>query len=97
MEKDSIHCNACNLAIRYYFNQNQFLPILFINTSNHAMAELDNNCNKWKIEYRLWEEECPIYIGTNSRCEIEGYIANFSLENFFIMFKDSKFLLCKKK
>ncbi len=97
LEKDSIHCNACNLAIRYYFNQNQFLPILFINTSNHAMAELDNNCNKRKIEYRLWEEECPIYIGTNSRCEIEGYIANYSLENFFIMCKDSKFLLCKKK
>jgi hypothetical protein len=97
LEKDSIHYNACNLAIRYYFNQNQFLPILFINTSNHAMAELDNNCNKWKIEYRLWEEECPIYIGTNSRCEIEGYIAKYALENFFIRCKDSKFLLCIKK
>jgi hypothetical protein len=27
------------------------------------MGEIDNNCNKWKIEYRLWDDQCPIYIG----------------------------------
>ena len=94
LERDNIHCNRCNVEIRYYFNENKLLPILFINTSNHAMAEIDNNCNKWKIEYRLWEEQCPVYIGTNTRCEIEGYLAKHGLENLFLRCRDSRYLSC---
>jgi RIO-like serine/threonine protein kinase len=53
LDKDNIHCNKCKQSIKYYFIQNELLPVLFINTSNHSIAEIDNNCNKWKIEYRL--------------------------------------------
>jgi hypothetical protein len=97
LDKDNIHCNKCNQSIKYYFNQNEYLPILFINTSNHSMAEIDNNCNKWKIEYRLWDERCPIYVGTNSRCEIERYLAKHGIEPLFLRCNDFKYLFCIKK
>ena len=92
LNKDNIHCNKCNQSIKYCFNQNELLPILFINTSNHAMAEIDNNCNKWKIEYRLWDEQCPVYVGTNSRCEIERYLAKYGFEPLFLRCNNSKYL-----
>ena len=53
--------------------------------------KLDNNCNKWKIEYRLWDEQCPIYVGTNSRCEIEKYLSKYGIEPFFRRCIDSNF------
>jgi hypothetical protein len=96
LEKDNIHCNKCDLDIRYYFNQEMTRPILFINTSNHAMAEMDNNCNKWKIEYRLWDEQCPIYMGTNTRCEIEKYLSKHGIEPLFHKCNDSKVFSCNE-
>lgn len=96
LEKDDIHGDACNLKIKYCFDENISRPIIFVNTSNHAMGEIDNNCNKWKIEYRLWDEQCPIYVGTNSRCEIEKYLSKYGIEAFFRKCIDSKFFVCNE-
>jgi hypothetical protein len=96
LEKDDIHGDACNLKIKYCFDENISRPITFINTSNHAMGEIDNNCNKWKIEYRLWDEKCPIYLGTNSRCEVEKYLSKYGIEAFFRKCIDSKFFFCNE-
>ena len=97
LEKDSIHCNKCAVIIDHYFSNNRYRPVVFINTSNHAMAEIDNNCNKWKIEYRLWEEQCPIYLGTNSRCEIERYLSKYGIEPLFCKCKDSNYFSCDER
>jgi hypothetical protein len=64
------------------------------------MAGIDNNINKWKIEYRLWEKQCPIYLGTNSRCEIEQYLSKYGIEPLFRIFrkcKDSNYFFCDEK
>ncbi len=53
----------------YYANYNH--PIVFINTSNHAMAEHDNNHRLWKWEYVAWEKNSPVVYGEKSRQEIE--------------------------
>lgn len=97
LEKDSIHCNKCATIIDHYFSNHRYRPVVFINTSNHAMAGTDNNCNKWKIEYRLWEEQCPIYLGTNSRCEIEGYLSKYGIEPFFRKCMDSNYYSCDER
>jgi len=97
LEKDNIHCHKCDIDIRHYFNQEITRPILFINTSNHAMAEMDNNYNKWKIEYRLWDEQCPIYIGTNTRCEVEKYLSKHGIEPLFHKCNDSKIFSCDEQ
>ncbi|HKX82535.1 MAG TPA: hypothetical protein VJL54_09800 [Nitrososphaera sp.] len=59
-------------AIKYYLNS-QNHPIVFINTSNHAMAERDNNPALWKWEYIPWDERAPIKIGSKSRKELDEY------------------------
>ena len=97
LEKDSIHCNKCAVIIDHYFSNNGYRPVVFINTSNHAMAGMDNNCNKWKIEYRLWEEQCPIYLGTNSRCEIERYLSKYGIEPLFRKCEDSNYFSCDER
>jgi hypothetical protein len=56
--------------IKYYFS-NKKHPIVFINTSNHAMAEHDNNHNLWKWEYTAWDPDSPVILGNKSRQEIE--------------------------
>jgi len=56
--------------IKYYFN-NQNHPIIFINTSNHAMAEHDTNNKLWKWEYIPWLTDTPIKLGTLTRKELE--------------------------
>jgi len=94
LEKDNVHLTKCGVAIEHYFGNNPLLPIVFINTSNHAMAERDNNCNKWKIEYRLWEQQCPVYVGANTRCEIEKYLSKHGIEPCFRKCKDSKYFIC---
>lgn len=91
LQQDNIHIDKHDLDIKYYFNNDISRPVLFINTSNHAMAEKDNNCDKWKIEYRLWEEQCPIYVGDNSRCEIEKYLSVHGLKCLFRKCSDSKY------
>ncbi len=77
IEQDNIHEDNPDYKgdvpkrdILYYFaNYNH--PIIFVNTSNHAMAEYDNNTKLWKWEYLAWEEDTPIIYGDKSRREIE--------------------------
>lgn len=56
--------------IKYFFSSRRH-PIVFINTSNHAMAEHDSNHNLWKWEYLPCESDCPVIRGNKSREEIE--------------------------
>lgn len=56
--------------IKYCFS-NKKHPIVFINTSNHAMAEHDTNHNLWKWEYVAWDPNSPVILGTKSRQEVE--------------------------
>lgn len=56
--------------IKLYYSSTRF-PKVYVNTSNHALAEHDNNRDLWKWEYISWGEELPIGIGTKSREEIE--------------------------
>jgi hypothetical protein len=91
IEKDNIHIDKFDVDIQFYFNHNISMPILFVNTSNHAMAEKDNNWDKWKIEFRPWEEQCPIYLGQNTRCEIERYLSKNGLRNLIHKCHDSNY------
>ena len=56
--------------IKYYFS-NERHPIVFINTSNHAMSEHDTNHQLWKWEYTGWEKDTSIVTGKKSRKQIE--------------------------
>ena len=56
--------------IKYFF-ANTYHPIIFINTSNHAMAEHDGNHRLWKWEYLAWDEDSPVHYGEKSRKEID--------------------------
>ena len=62
-EFQSIKSNTILLTPKY--------PIVFINTSNYAMAEHDTNCRLWKWEYVAWEKNSPIVYGEKSRQEID--------------------------
>jgi hypothetical protein len=66
---DKIHETACAVPAKYFFNSRY--PCVFINTANHAMAERDANPSKWKLEYALWEDDCPITAGSEGRCLVE--------------------------
>jgi hypothetical protein len=57
--------------ISSYF-MDYFHPVVFINTSNHAMAEKDNNLTLWKWEYQPFDEKSPVIYGTKSRKEIDN-------------------------
>lgn len=73
LEEDNIHGDpptAPERRINYYFN-NQNHPVIFINTSNHAMAEHDTNHRIWKWEYVPWADNTPIKYGNKTRKEIE--------------------------
>lgn len=55
--------------IKYFFvNQNH--PVVFVNTSNHAMAEHDTNDRLWKWEYIPWAADAPIKLGNKTRKKI---------------------------
>ncbi len=74
MNADSIHGDQTlpvpEHSIKYYFaNRNH--PVVFINTSNHAMAEHDANDRIWKWEYIPWLDDAPIKLGSMTRREIE--------------------------
>jgi hypothetical protein len=75
MNADSIHGDkvpppAPTHPIKYYF-VNRDHPVIFINTSNHAMAERDANNRIWKFEYIPWLNDAPIKLGSKTRKEIE--------------------------
>jgi hypothetical protein len=73
LEYDTIHLDnppSLHRNIEYYFDD-RYHPVVFINTSNHAMGAHDNNHDLWKWEYVAWAEEAPIVRGTKSRKEIE--------------------------
>jgi len=56
MEYDNIHGDKKDVKkhdIKYYFMDHRH-PIVFVNTSNHAMAENDANHKLWKLEYIPW-------------------------------------------
>ena len=97
LEKDNIHCKKCGITIENYFSHDVSKPVIFINTSNHAMAGMDNNSGYWKIVYRLWDEKCPIYVGTNTRCEIEKYLSKHGIEPLFRECNDSKYFSCSER
>jgi hypothetical protein len=71
IEQDSIHIDRYGITIKYYFG-NLRHPIIFINTSNHAMGEHDTNHRLWKWEYIAWQKDGPIKFGVKSREEIDN-------------------------
>lgn len=75
LEKDSIHGNSVLPApghdVKYYFIQKEH-PVIFINTSNHSMAEHDANHSMWKWEYIPWLKSAPIELGCKNRNQIEA-------------------------
>ncbi len=75
MNADSIHGDrkpppAPKHLVKYYFMDRNH-PVVFINTSNHAMAEHDTNDRIWKWEYIPWLTDAPIKLGSMTRGEIE--------------------------
>lgn len=73
LEEDTIHGDAEeNLPphrVRYYADDYNH-PIIFINTSNHAMAEHDTNPDLWKWEYVPWLDDRPFISDKKSRVEV---------------------------
>lgn len=75
LNADSIHGDkapppAPKHSIKYYFMDRNH-PVVFINTSNHAMAERDANDRIWKWEYIPWSTDAPVKLGSMTRKEIE--------------------------
>ncbi len=70
-DKPDINGNSPLHRITYYF-ANVKHPVVFINTSNHAMAEFDTNKRLWKWEYVVWEKDSPVVYGVKSRKEIDS-------------------------
>lgn len=73
---DTIHGDPSGppRSIKYFLNA-QDHPVVFVNTSNHAMAEHDNNPALWKWEYIPWDEKTPIKVGSKSRKELDEFYA----------------------
>ncbi|HEX7032844.1 MAG TPA: hypothetical protein VF172_07585 [Nitrososphaera sp.] len=74
LQHDSTHFDVGKRVeheIAYYL-ADQFHPIVFVNTSNHAMAEHDNNHELWKWEYIPWIKRAPIKLGNKSRKQIDA-------------------------
>jgi hypothetical protein len=77
LEYDTIHEDKEETVrpIKYCFNSKNH-PIMFVNTSNHAMAEYDNNHRLWKWEYVPWVKKSPIKFGNMSRKELDSRFTN---------------------
>jgi hypothetical protein len=74
LNEDSIHGNPPGdgkIPISYYFVDFNH-PVVFVNTSNHAMAEHDANHKLWKWEYVPGIRDSPITLGNESRRTIDG-------------------------
>jgi hypothetical protein len=76
LNEDDVHGDAPSEGkivhpISYYFLDYQH-PIVFINTSNHAMAEHDANPNLWKWEYVPGVMDSPVTLGRMTREEINA-------------------------
>ncbi|MCL7412000.1 MAG: hypothetical protein M8353_00065 [ANME-2 cluster archaeon] len=72
LEHDDIHGDTVGTkihGIKYYF-MNKNHPVVFVNTSNHAVAEDDANHRLWKWEYVPWENDGPVVSGNKSRAQI---------------------------
>lgn len=69
---DTIHLDPLpeRRKVDYYF-EDYHHPVVFVNTSNHAMAGLDNNPQLWKWEYVPWTPKSPVVLGTKSRSELD--------------------------
>lgn len=76
LEEDTIHGDQEEglppHRVRYYADDYNH-PIIFINTSNHAMAEHDTNPDLWKWEYVTWLEDRPFALGDRSREEVNKF------------------------
>lgn len=69
IQRDDVHIKKHDVTIKYYFGNGRH-PVIFVNTSNHAMAEHDTNHRLWKWEYIAWQEDGPIDFGEKSREQI---------------------------
>jgi hypothetical protein len=78
LEYDTIHLDKeyQKRQIEYYF-MDYFHPVVFVNTSNHAMAGHDNNPELWKWEYLSWVEKAPVVLGKKSRSELDRQFKSF--------------------
>jgi len=65
-DKESFWKKAPTHNIKYFYADTNH-PIIFVNTSNHAMAEYDNNPQFWKWEYAGWETDTPLIVGGGSK------------------------------
>lgn len=72
---DSIHETA-QVSIKYYFQDSNH-PVVFVNTSNHALAESDNNHDFWKREYVAWDDDVPVKFGNKTRIDTEKEYQRF--------------------
>ena len=67
--EDTIH-EKQEIPAKYYFQDSNH-PVIFVNTSNHALAPHDNNHDLWKWEYVPWGNKIPIKLGEKTRKEVE--------------------------
>lgn len=72
LEYDAVHLDLepRRRSVERYFG-NQYHPVVFVNTSNHAFAEHDNNGRLWKWEYIPWIKGSPVKLGAKSRDELD--------------------------
>jgi len=79
LEEDTIHGDAIGdlppHRVKYYAADYKH-PVIFINTSNHAMAEHDTNPGLWKWEYVPWVEDRPFESDEKSRKEVDDSYGN---------------------
>jgi len=58
--------------IKYHY-QDKNHPILFVNTSNHALAPHDNNHDFWKWEYIPWQKNTSVKTEEKTKQETKDY------------------------
>jgi hypothetical protein len=98
IESDSIHGDprvAPHREIKYTTDKYNN-PVIFINTSNHAMAEKDNNHDIWKWEYIPYLKK-SIDFGTKPRAEINEAFNSKTYREKSIFTNKFKYLLFQLK
>ncbi len=58
--------------IKYHYQDSNH-PIVFVNTSNHALAPHDNNHDFWKWEYVPWQKNIPVKTGEKTKQETKDF------------------------